>query len=653
MGIQITYEEGLEYAAGEWQYFADKYRIADGNWKVVLKTDSALPRADYNIEGDGCTMTVTGSDASAVLCGVYDALRTCGVNFTCLYDFAGSDIGNPMTICRHVHPKVKRRGIRQHINFPMDISAWGIPEAQNYIRCLARSGFNAITFHSYHDQWHAGVPGKSYAGHFFYGEVHHEEDGKVWCMPEALDVFDDEKKRHDVAVNWLQTMIRTAKECYMEVTLSVELHSDSRDVNNAMLKQVCADYSDIDILELISVESDRSCSVNLTKENAAEVLSSILGEKVLIDGRVPEMDFFDDEVPCFFTSTCEFIGRALKALEDKAEWGGDKLPGLRVSIYLTITSALKGVYPILKRVLPEGVTQGYLSEYGSMGVADSLKGINMLEEDLEDTMIYSWAEFDGNMFLRQAATAGLERLFGDYKCDMYGVCVNHWRTSENLLTIGYLARAAVCPLSSEEYYRDAARAFGIDDPDKFASLFKQFEELDTFCGRNLFNVGFCYYGSWAAGDSLGMVHGYTEENLVKAIDGYNALRDAAASLTASTPEGADYLNRLKVQLHTSVLHLTVINLMRGIWSYFKDDRYKSLTKEEYDLCHSVLTEADSLAHQYADEYLTVVGDRGCLGLVISYRNVIHRYIGNWWKYLDKAELKTETEFDAPPVPERE
>lgn len=51
-------------------------------------------------------------------------------------------------------PVAKFRGIRQHINFPMDISSYTLKDAKQYIQNLARMRFNFITFHSYPGQWY-------------------------------------------------------------------------------------------------------------------------------------------------------------------------------------------------------------------------------------------------------------------------------------------------------------------------------------------------------------------------------------------------------------------------------------------------------------------------------------------------------------------
>lgn len=110
-----------------------------------------------------------------MLCCVYQLLSQLGICFSTEGDF----LKKPFALAslpesRDFSPYCRYRGVRQHINFPMDISAYPLGEAKEYIRRLARMGMNAITFHSYNGQWHPYHKGEERvpAGHFFYGQRH-------------------------------------------------------------------------------------------------------------------------------------------------------------------------------------------------------------------------------------------------------------------------------------------------------------------------------------------------------------------------------------------------------------------------------------------------------------------------------------------------
>lgn len=194
----------------ELRHFLNEYTTAEVSLSdvpvektVILGVDHALEEHWYSIQGDGAVLRITGGNPSAVLCGVYEALGDAGIFF----EATGYSVPKKFSLdvffrtSREVHPKCRLRGIRQHINFPMDISSYPLSEAEEYIRSLARMRFNAISFHSYGGQWHSAAPGQpdSYAGHFFYGQHHpvpadpltagRINNRNTYCIPEAEAIF--------------------------------------------------------------------------------------------------------------------------------------------------------------------------------------------------------------------------------------------------------------------------------------------------------------------------------------------------------------------------------------------------------------------------------------------------------------------------------
>ena len=143
------------------------------------------------------TIYLSGHDVTCVLHSVYTMLEEAGYTF----DITGirkpkkPSFENIKGLSEIINPVVERRGIRQHINFLMDISSYPVEEAREYIRNLARLRMNWITFHSYPGQWFSyNYKGKeTLAGNFFYGEkdyVPEEEHLKkvirndsIFCIP--------------------------------------------------------------------------------------------------------------------------------------------------------------------------------------------------------------------------------------------------------------------------------------------------------------------------------------------------------------------------------------------------------------------------------------------------------------------------------------
>ena len=163
MNISINANENLSYATSELVFFLNKYTSANiekacenPDKTIDLFVDNSIPESNYSITGDGSKLAFVGGSLSAVLCAVYDALADAGIFFeatgySVIHSFS---LDTFFSVNKQVKPKFRLRGIRQHINFPMDVSSYSLFEAKEYIRSLARMRYNAITFHSYPGQWH-------------------------------------------------------------------------------------------------------------------------------------------------------------------------------------------------------------------------------------------------------------------------------------------------------------------------------------------------------------------------------------------------------------------------------------------------------------------------------------------------------------------
>ncbi len=502
-------------------------------------------------------------------------------------------------------PKFRLRGIRQHINFPMDISSYSLKEAKEYIRSLARMRFNAITFHSYPGQWHETNPDdpENTAGHFFYGQVHPVprenrrissliENRSVYCIPEAEAVFDDPAKRADYAKYWLNEVMKTAKEAYMEITLSVEIRSDDTVAETKMLRALLKTYPLIDTLELI------------TEENGGT------GEPAVS------------------------LTRVLSALEKREDWldGLFRQPGLRAGLYLTDRETLRAVLPVLRESLPAGVTMSLLPAHGALAVADNLESIGFLPEEWQNTMIYSWAEFDGNMFIQQMSTDGIEKL-----CSMpptassYGFCINHWRTAENRLTIAYASEAGIDSMPADAYYRRYAKRTGISDADGFAALCMGLAKLDTYNRDHLFNIGFCAVVCWLNWHRKGnymLPRGFAEECYDHALKEYAALSEKACVLIPSsrTREGTAFLRLLDNRCRASILHIRSMKTLEELNEVFDFEHPVTLSPEQRRKINTILKRSRDDAEAYMELYAEILPDRGDEGLIVSYHETVPVYI---------------------------
>ncbi len=673
--------EGLTYAKQELTAFLSRYTNVQfesmGDAAVRLYVDENLNNESYLLRGDGQTLEIFGANASAVLCGVYEALADAGVFFEPNgYSIPnGFDLQAFLSICKEVHPKCRLRGIRQHINFPMDISAYPLKDAKEYIYNLARMRMNAITFHSYGGQWHVCNPGEGeYAGNFFYGQRHPiPKDSplasklgnrEVYCIPEAEMVYDNPKERDAYASYWLNELIAAAKEAYMTVTLSVELPSDDVAATTKMLKDVCDRYPRIDTLELISFECGERCEIELTAENMTEQTRMLLGDAALDEnGKLKNDPGF---VPYSYGGGIICLKRMLTALEHKADWMPKRGIDLRCGMYITNHDALRMLLPLMRSVLPKEVKMSFLAAHGACAVANSIAAMQLTNEDWQNTMIYSWAEFDGNMYIQQQASAGIYELLSQPKTDsIFGVCINHWRTAENMLALCYAADAAIKVEKPEVFYQKFAAKIGVENAEMFVAACKGMSELDLYCRDNLFNVGFCYVGCWINRKGVTRVRKYKAADLQYAKEQYAVLVETFDVLLsfARTEQSIAFLRLMINRCQCSVIHLNCMLEMALLKDAFEDcekildetGTLPEISDEERTILGKAYCEAMMYAMQYLDLYGQMMPDRGSAGNMISYYETLPVYINKLFEsYLPQLHTrKIQNSLDAPPIPQEQ
>ncbi|MBE6652001.1 MAG: hypothetical protein E7610_01130 [Ruminococcaceae bacterium] len=670
------------YAEQEMVRFLTEYTNAvilageGGDRTITLAVDETMPAHHYAIDGDGTHTVIRGGNQSSVLCGVYEALADAGI----LFEANGYsvplafDLDAVFSVRKQVKPRFRLRGIRQHINFPMDISSYALKEAKEYIRSLARMRYNAITFHSYPGQWHEVRPDDpaDHAGHFFYGQVHtlpedeplltsRIDNKKYFCIPEVEGVFEDEAKRASFAKYWLNEIMATAKEAGMEITLSVEIITDDEEAMVKMLRAICRAYPLIDTLELISEECGGfRDQPGVTRENVKDFIVGLFGENILDrNGNLPGLP---DYLPHQLGSSAVSTKRVLQAAELKARWteGLSRIPALRVGLYLTCTDTLRVLRPILRMKRPADTTMSLLSAHGALAVTRNIEETGNLPEDWQNTMYYSWAEFDGNMFIQQMSTDGIEALANMPETESsYGYCINHWRTAENTLAITYSAQASIDGVSASDFYLSYARKLGIGDVQGFTEACRRLAALDTHNRDELFNIGFCAVSCWFNWHRRkgGMKpRGFAAEPQKAAMAEYEALVEAFGKVlpTARTREGIAFLRLMMNRCYTSILHIRSMYALDELETIYDYDDPKPLTEAQMARVHAILDESMSAAKEYLCVYGEMKPDRGTEGHLISYYVTTVAYIRAVAAAFTDAKVETrEDDYDAPPMPDAE
>lgn len=672
--------ENYAYGIQELTLFLNQYSTIEETAVqplFILNIDSNRFRKEaYTIIIKQGEFTIGAGSPSALLTGIYSLLEKMGMVFSmngyhCQYSNGLQFQLAEETI--HMEPFCIYRGIRQHINFPMDISSYPVYLAQEYVRNLARMGYNAITFHSYTGQWHGyeSENTRILAGNYFYGQLHTIPDlpqikERIWnqhyyCIPEVEEILLDEEKRSEFSISWLKQIIHTAKEAHMQVTISIELPSqESVETHVQISRNVLTSYPEIDVLEWITPEGggDVYDGEKWTLENLATHLTDLFGNEILEQGKLP---YVPEKLPAALHGGALSLYRALCLYEKKSDvLRGFENVDIRVGLYIMCPETLRILKEIMVRCLPKSVVLTFLPAHGSKAVADNIAFMNFSEEELSRTMIYSWLEFDGNMYLLQNSSEGIQQLCKESKevssATVYGIAFNHWRTAENEPVAAFAVRCCISPLSLDAFYADYGRKYGIGASHTFTKAMQELSEIDLFNRDHLFNIGFCYLGCWLMYPGLGWIRGWSMENMKESIDRYEQVKEKLyQSLTeTSNAQGIALLRLLINRVQCSILQVQTILSLFPILSFTDDKSPEKLSESEKAVVKDNCCKAQELAEKYIYKHLEQLPDRGSQGTVVSYWATIPVFIDHIQAYFVEGERECchqPLSLDSPPPPD--
>lgn len=529
-------------------------------------------------------------------------------------------------------PYTRWRGIRQHVNFPMDISSYPQEEAREYLRRLVRMRFNKIAVHSYPNLWHEVNTGDTIerAGNFFYDRPHPIPDHplirerirfntSLFCMPEAEALYGDRIARSRTATAWMKDLLTYAKSIGLRIHFSIEPRRRgdiAYILDNA--RSAIEQYPMIDELGIITEELGgwgNTCTDTMVRD----VLQRRFGPESLQDTMVtrvirPKQTDLDNLL--------EQLGRNMEGIRQipQQSWFRNRKIELQLGIYCTIPEYAGVAYHLARKGLP-GIDLGIMPGHGSVRTANHLARIRKGADDLAKTTILSWIEFDGLMFSQQNPVDGIEALFLQLDSLRGGrqlntILFNHWRTAENAVTARYAAEASLMgPRDRNDFYRDQTKIIGLKDENKYITVMHTLEKLDRICTNDLPNVGFCWIGAWLSGGP------YTWMNrpLLKQMSmAYDSLRIDVHEMTKPLPAGygRTQLSLLENRLLTSHLYLSAFDAACGIQSLAKDNG-NAYTKESKEAAGLMLDHSLRLYERYMEAHGKSMPDRGCEGTLIN------------------------------------
>ncbi len=637
----VNENEVLAYAMSEMKTFLNEDFLKDAG-KEGLQTinidffvDNTLPEAAFNVESkrDGTELNVTliGQSPSDALYAAYTFLEKGGFQFEITgplvpvkFDWkAVSDYDEKIV------PAIKKRGIRQHINFPMDLSAWSLNDAKEYIRNLSRMRFNYMTFHSYPGQWYE-VKRKDtteYAGHFFYGDVFPVPDykpikdiavnKKYYCIPEIEPYFNDIPKRSKLAIEWLENVMKEAKRTGMKVQFSFEPRSMTKDLDKSVetVKAILKEYPMIDALEFITEEAG-GWGPRTTRENTRKVISEHFGKEYLNDEVVmkPVKDEQSDLAYIYGQ-----VGHAAELIKYVKK--NNIVPGnisLKLGVYVVIPEYAKPAFHLARKMLPD-TEISLMPGHHSTNVEKNTSVSVITPDDWAHSVIYSWIEFDGMMFLQQNGISGIRSIVGQAVENTPGnrgntILYNHWRTAENKVTARYAALSGLYgAVDPDKFYREYATAYGIKNVEAFSEAMQALDDADLLAMKNVGGIGFCWVGRWRNG---GNVYRFDTKRLETSIDGYRKVRAALKKCvqSVSRKEGEDLIAFLDNRIRTTIIYLKTFvkaGELKGL------NAKKELTSQEREEYVRISNETLAILEQYIKIYASMNADRGCSGNLVS------------------------------------
>lgn len=609
-------------------------------WRLQLRIDPRAAPFSFGVEhvtrpGGGRESVLFGHDRTCLLHAVYTFLEQIGFLFEITGPVwrGGPAHQAPPEGRLVIEPRVRWRGIRQHINFPMDLSGYPLDEAREYIRNLARLRFNAITFHSYPNQFVAGpqVTGSDKAGYFFYGQRHAIPDHpvlkrvirnqRVFCIPEIEPVYDDPAERSRRAVAWLREVMAEARRVGLRIQFSFEPRLTSTDASAtlATARAILRDYPLIDVLELISEEEGWGGSpITLEQLRACE-------REHFREGLIPA-----DLAPMLLhANAIKVLGQVGHALRAAKALRRETNVPLAVGVYCVQPKYLRAALMGLEEFLPKEISLALLPGHGSGRLTRYLDeaGVPAVEAR-QRTMLYGWIELDGGMYVQQNAVAeircmiedALDRLQG---APIYGVCFNHWRTTENRITARYAAEATLQgPIPVIRFYHDYAARLGIQPAGEFSAAMQALGIADQLTCEYLGNIAFCAAGCWCPGGVLSW-HDPAMVDRVRGQLQYVAdwLRDLCLPRTTE-PAGRQVLSFLLNRTEASVTYLRGILKGTELQALNGHRKAQDLTPEQRARTVAICNEALALFEDYIRICAEQMPDRGCEGTLVSVWHVL-------------------------------
>ena len=664
-----------------------------GIFTINFINDSAIPTYSFKwtsvISGNNFTLNCYGSRPIDALDAFYSAMEEMGYRFEVVGPMIPSSLNyTAVSSNKTVNPDVLRRGIREHINFPMDISSYPLGEAKEYIRNLARLRFNYITFHSYPGHWtrekwvnmsafgvfmawvgnlYSPLDTETFGGAFFYGDKFDIPDYPLvkdnirfnttdFCFPEMEPYYYQYQYRTALGREWLREIMLESKRVGMDVQLSTEIKNCYDKYTDSLCDRILEDYPMIDCLELISRETGEG----LLGPYATELERYDAYIRNIVDAPAEqsyELDSLfknDNNNPTILPPIKDFAFN-MRLINNLKARSFDAEHNIRLAFgfYVCDSQELKLCAELTTRFLPSDVLFTIMPAHSSARVYENYIAAQIPAVLKPKMQIYSWLEFDGFMYLSQFSGTGIYNIVNSVNTEtsapMFALMTNHWRNAENYMSFRYQSEVSlnknITPQSFCDSYSDY---MGLNPTDKTAfrtammnvdalSFYSAFPGNVAFCIKDTYavNPATRYVGSvwwWGAGE---MQSGATKY-------GANATTFAALANKVSNPGVKRLLLLMEATNMQAKCHLEGMILLKDCTiRHTNGTMPATLTTAEMNTIITKTNQAEVKFVEYMNWLTRDMIDRGVEGTLINYyygpllyANNIRAVFGGLGEYID-------------------
>lgn len=528
-------------------------------------------------------------------------------------------------------PYTRWRGIRQHVNFPMDISAYPISEAKEYLNRLVRMRFNKIAVHSYPNLWHEVKTGDTteYAGNFFYNRPHDipavpllqqniQYNTRLFCIPEIEPFYNNRILRSKMASEWMRALLNHAKKIGLTVHFSVEPRTRG-DIPYILdnVRSAIESYPMIDELE-INTEELGGWGNTCTDSTVRSILTKRFGREILND------TFVTNRIARSQTdldNLVDQIGRNVEAIRRirQADWFQKSPKRLKLGIYCTIVNHADLAYHLIRKYLPDtDVT--IMPGHGSERSAAHFARIHKQPDDLQRTTLFSWIEFDGLMFTQQNPIEGIAATFRHFdtikgKQPVHAVLYNHWRTAENAITARFAAESALFgPIDKHQFYTRYAHSHGFTDSASFRKAMLLLESADRISTNELPNIGFCWLGAWLNGGPFNWIN---RQKVIEVKQLYESIHALLNKEDSNFQRNASPIQELlRNRINASITYLGSFEMACRLQE-IKKQQDGSYARADQERANDIIRQSFQLMELYMAEHAALLPDRGSEGTLIN------------------------------------